>query len=372
MKTKISITVAAIIITLFSSCKVGRFVRYNYANITDHKIFPSRTVEKGDTPFTFPYKDNGYVPDSLTVTANGKTGRISFETYLEDNKTVAFVIIHKDSITYEKYLNKYDEASIINSFSMAKSVLSILVGCALEDGKIKSIEEPITNYLPHLKENGFEKVTINHLLNMTSGIEFNESYINPFGDAASFYYGTNLRKEVRKMKLQREPGTAYRYRSGDSQVLGMVLEAALQGQTISNYLQEKLWKPLGMEFDASWSLDKEKDGVEKTFCCLNARARDFAKIGRLYRDKGVWEGKRIVSEAWVANSTKYDTTQNRSGGYQYQWWIPAKDGSFMAEGILGQFIYVHPKKNLVIVRLGEKTGKTGNWEGIFEGIAAKL
>ena len=366
--TKLVIFVS--IITVFTSCKVGRFVRYNFANITDHKIFPSRTIETSTNFFNFPNAQTGYVPDSLKVTSKGVKAYVPFEKYLKDNKTVAFLIIHKDSIRYENYFNSYDEASIVNSFSMAKSVLSILIGCAIDDGKIASINEPITNYLPDLKENGFENITIDHLLNMTSGIEFNESYINPFGHAASFYYGTNLRKEVSKLRSQVDPGEQFSYRSGDTQVLGLVLEAALKGQTISNYLEQKIWKPLGMEYDATWSLDREKNGIEKTFCCLNARARDFAKIGRLYLNKGNWNGKQIVSKEWVAQSTKYDTTNNRSGNYQHQWWIQ-NDGVFEAEGILGQHIYVNPTKELIIVRLGEKVGKTGNWTGLCNAISTK-
>ena len=373
MKTKILFVCFSLcMITLFSSCKVGRFVRYNFADITDHKIFPSRTIERAPISYTYPYNDLGYTPDSITVTRKGTKSKIPFETYLEENKTVAYLVIHKDSITYEKYFNKYAENSIVNSFSMTKSVLSILVGCAIDDGLITSIDEPITDYLPELKPNGFESVTINHLLNMTSGIAFNESYVNPFGQAASFYYGTNLKKEVSKLRLDIEPGSECRDRSGDSQLLGMVLDSALKDQTLSEYLEEKLWKPLGMEFDATWSLDRQKDGIEKTFCCLNARARDFAKLGSLYLHKGNWNGKQIVSKEWVESSTKYDTTQNRAGNYQYQWWIPNKDGSFQAEGHLGQYIYVHPEKELVIVRLGKNYGKTGSWTSISKGIASKL
>ncbi|MDT0554952.1 serine hydrolase domain-containing protein [Patiriisocius hiemis] len=367
----IKLVLFLVLTSLFSSCKVGRFVTYNFADITDHKIFPSRTIETSQEPFLYPYTQNGFVPDSLSVTRKGKNTRVPFKTYLEDNKTVAFIIIHKDSIRYENYFNKYDETSIVNSFSMAKSFLSILVGCALDDGLITSIKEPITNYLPELKANGFENITIEHLLNMESGIEFNESYINPFGHAASFYYGTNIRKEVSKLKVEVKEGKRFSYRSGDSQILGLVLDAALGEKNISEYLEEKIWKPLGMEYNATWSLDRKKDGVEKTFCCVNARARDFAKIGTLYLKKGNWNGKQIVSKDWVEKSTKYDTINSKAGHYQHQWWINKKDNSYEAEGILGQHIYVNPEKEIIIVRLGKKVGKTGSWTSLFQGIAAK-
>ena len=366
-----TILVALLIALTFSSCKVSRFAYYNFANITDHKIFPKHVVAKPATSFQFPYATKPLIQDSLTVTSKGVKNKITFEDYLEDNKTVAYIVIQNDSIKYENYFNDYDEASIVNSFSMAKSILSILVGCAIDDGKIKSIDEPITNYLPELEGKGFEKVTINHLLNMTSGIYFNESYTNPFGDAATFYYGTNLRKAASKLTPTYEPGTRFKYSSGDSQLLGLVLDAAIGDTTISTYLEEKIWKPLGMEFDASWSLDRN-NGVEKTFCCVNARARDFAKIGRLYLNKGNWNGKQIVSKSWVDQSTKIDATGGNVARYQHQWWINTSDNSFEAEGILGQHIYVQPEKNVVIVRLGEKVGKTGSWTQVAQGIAAKL
>ena len=363
---------ALVIIITFYSCKVSRFAYYNYANITDYKIFPSRSIEKPEKPFTFQKTKKPLIKDSITITSKGKKTKQTFEDYLISNKTVAYLVIQNDSILYENYFNKYEEGSIVNSFSMAKSILSILVGIAIDEGKIKSIKEPVTNYLTNIKDEKFKDITIEHLLNMTSGIAFNESYTNPFGDAATFYYGTNLTKAVNKLKVEQEPGTRFKYSSGDSQVLGMVLQAALKEESISEYLEKKIWKPLGMEYDATWSLDRKNNGVEKTFCCLNARARDFAKIGRLYLENGNWNGKQIVSKEWVRNSTKVDSTGGNVARYQHQWWINQKDNSFEAEGILGQHIYVNPEKNVIIVRLGKKVGKTGSWTQIAQSIAAKL
>jgi len=354
-----------VLLVLCSSCKLGRFVVYNFANITDHKIFPKNEVAKGSTTFTFKEGMNQAPFDSLTVTAKGKKTRVSFEEYLAQNKTVAFLVIQNDTIKYEKYLAKYDESAIVASFSMAKSVLSMLIGAALEDGLIKSTDEPITNYLPELTKNGFDKVTIEHLLDMSSGIKFNESYVNPFGQAASIYYGTNLRKEVAKMKLIHEPGTHFSYSSGDTQVLGLVLNAALKDQSIAQYLSEKIWQPLGMEYDASWSKDRKKNGVEKTFCCINARARDFAKLGRLYLNKGNWNGQQIITEEWVNKSVIPDEENGGDGFYENQWWLK-EDGSYAAEGILGQYIFVDPNTNIIIVRLGKNYGKTSAWQKVFK------
>ena len=345
---------------LLTSCQLGRFVFYNFADIKDHKKFPSRELTSSDAPFNFQTTSSGKFPKEL----NAKP----FDKFLMDNNTLAFLIIKNDTIQYEKYFKGYDKQSIVPSFSMAKSVTSILIGCAIDDALILSVEEPITVYIPELKENGFDKVTIKHLLQMTSGIKFNESYVNPFGDAASFYYGLNLRKEIRKMKLKREPGKKFEYVSGNTQLLGLVLERALNGKTVSAYLQEKIWTPLGMEYDASWSIDRKKNGLEKTFCCLNACARDFAKIGRLYKNKGNWNGKQIVSQKWVEESTKLDTTEGSASYYQYQWWLPVPNEDFMAQGILGQFIYVNPARDLIIVRLGKNEGKA-DWWSIFTALA---
>lgn len=358
MKKFYFIFLAIIVLTTLNSCKVTRFVVYNFADINDYKKFPVRNIENGTTKFIFPTAEIGKVPKGIDIKGKNEP----FEKYLEDNKTVAFLIIQNDTIQYEKYFGKHNETSIVPSFSMAKSITSILIGCAIDDKLIQSVEEPITNYIPELKENGFDKVTIEHILQMTSGLDFNESYSNPFGDAATFYYGTNLRKAINKMKLKTEPGKQFEYVSGNSQLLGLVLERALKNKTVTQYLEEKIWKPLEMEFDASWSLDRKKDGLEKTFCCINARARDYAKIGKLYLNKGRWNGKQIVSEDWVKQSTKIDTTNGSAWYYQYQWWLPTKTGDFMAQGILGQYIYVHPKKNLIIVRLGKKEGKADWWK----------
>ncbi len=351
-------------VVVFQSCKLGRFVFYNFANITDYKIFPYRTIETSPSPFIFAEARHPKLPEDIETDNNNEP----FDAYLDRTKTVAFLVIQNDSIQYERYFNKYAKESIAASFSMAKSITSMLIGIAIEEGKIQSVNEPVTNYIPELKPNGFGTVTIKHLLQMTSGLDFNESYTNPFGHAATFYYGTNLRKAINKLKLKDAPGEKFDYTSGTTQLLGLVLERALRTQTISSYLEEKIWKPLGMEYDATWSLDRKKDGLEKTFCCLNARARDFAKLGRLYLRNGDWNGTQIIPEQWVKASTKLDTAEHSAPFYQYQWWLTKNAEQFYAQGILGQYIFVDPHKNLIIVRLGEKTSKV-NWPRLIAQVA---
>jgi CubicO group peptidase (beta-lactamase class C family) len=175
-----------------------------------------------------------------------------------------------------------------------------------------------------------------------------------------------------KMKLKYPPGEHFDYQSGSSQLLGWVLERALRKaddpRTITAYLNDKLWAPLGMEYPASWSIDREKDGIEKTFCCLNAPARDFAKLGSLYLHKGEWQGKQLVPKDWVAQSTRVDSANGSAWYYQYQWWLPSREGDFVAEGILGQYIYVDPARGLVIVRLGTNEGKL-DWSSLLHSLA---
>jgi CubicO group peptidase (beta-lactamase class C family) len=342
-----------------ASCQFGRFVWYNFADIQDYRRFPSRPLTAVPEPFTFQQAVPGRAPRMIE---DPDRGHIPFDTYLEDQHTVAFLIIQHDSVQYERYFRGYADSSIVASFSMAKSVTSILIGCAIADGLIGSVDDPITRYLPEMKSPGMERVTLRHLLQMTSGIRFNESYVNPFGDAADFYYGRNLPADMSRLRMAREPGTDFEYISGNTQILGWVLARVLKAKTITQYLQEKIWTPLGMEYDASWSLDRKQDGLEKTFCCLNARARDFAKIGRLYLHQGNWQGQQLVPADWVTASTRADTSAGGVSYYGYQWWLPSGEGDFMAEGILGQFIYVHPAKDLIIVRLGQKTGKADWWQ----------
>ncbi len=350
---------------LLSSCLVGRYVVYNFSDIRDHQKFPSRPLQQGGQPFLFAGTATGKAPRSI----DHKGKKLSFDDYLKQSNTVAFMIIQNDTIQYEQYFRGYDQASVVPSFSMAKSFTSILIGTAIDDGLIRSVAEPVTNYVPELKGSGLDGVTIEHLLQMTSGIRFKESYYSPFAGAASYYYGRNLRKKLFRMRPKEAPGKSFEYISGGTQLLGLVLERSLKGKTVSDYFSEKIWGPLGMEYNASWSIDQRKAGMEKTFCCVNAVARDYAKIGRLYLNGGEWNGRQIVSRDWVKASTKFDTSHGSVPYYQYQWWLPSRAGDFMAQGHLGQYIYVHPGKKLIIVRLG-KNGGGVDWWTTFTSLAA--
>lgn len=368
LRTKYFLFLLALFI--IASCQVSRFFVYNFADIRDYKKFPSHPIEKPDVAFRYTHAVNNKIAQSKISYNNGK--EVELEKFIKQHNSVAFLIIRNDTILYEKYFRGRDSSSYVPSFSAAKSYTSALIGCAIADSLITSENDPVTKYIPELKKNGFDKVTIKHVLQMTSGLKFGESYFNPFGDAAAFYYGRNLRKKMLKMKLKYEPGTKFSYLSGNTQLLGFILERALKGKSISRYLQEKIWQPCGMESNATWSTDNKKNGIEKTFCCLNATAHDFAKFGRLYLNKGKWNGKQLVPEEWVKKANSIDTAQGAAWYYQYQWWLNnprVKD--YCAIGFLGQYIYINPKKNVVIVRLGKNEGGI-YWPSVFGKICKEL
>lgn len=352
---------------LLKSCTIGRMAVFQFSDIKDYKRFPSRPLSPSETPFVFPSLPNDAGPYGM-VPVLVPPGRASLDSVLEHSKTVAFLVVHKDTIRYERYFEGYAEDALVASFSMAKSYTSALIGVAIAEGHINSINDEVVEYIPELEARGWSGVTIEHVLQMTTGVKHQENYFNPFAGVAKSYYGRNLVRQVEKLDMDYAPGTRFKYLSINTQILGEILVRAT-GQDLTSYLQEKLWGPMAMEHDATWSLD-QREGREKAFCCLNATARDFAKFGRLFLHKGKWEGEQLVPEAWVEASTKIDESLGSRTYYQYQWWLPSKDGAFAAEGHLGQFIYVHPAHDLVIVRLGKKSGGV-NWYQVFKDIAAQ-
>ncbi len=359
MKNKVGIFL--LIIVALQSCLPARFAWYNFSNITDHKIFPSRSLPQSSTPFQFIHAQR---TDWI-----GDINLFKVDSIVRHNNSVAFLIIRNDSLLFENYYQNYTQESTVASFSAAKSYTSALIGAAIADGSIKSVDDPITNYLTELKMNkGFDKITIKHLLQMTSGIKANENYYNPFGQTAKIYYGRTLRNYIKKLKIEHEPGTKFAYRSINTQLLGFIVERAT-GMDITTYLDEKIWKHLGTEYEASWSIDKKNGGIEKTFCCINAKARDFAKFGRLYLNEGSWNGQQILPKQWIQESTTATTEEGGASFYKYQWWMTRK--GYEANGLHGQYIYVSPGKNVVIVRLG-KSGNKFPWEQFFDQLAERL
>lgn len=280
---------------------------------------------------------------------------------LEKFESLAFLVFKKDSILYEEYWNEGAKGSITNSFSMAKTFVSVLVGIAIGEGKIKSVDQSVGDFLPEFKNGENAKLKVKHLLTMSSGIDFDEDYISPFAYPAKAYYGSDIRTLTMKYKLTEEPGKVFKYLSGNTELLAFVLEKAT-GKSISAYASEKLWIPLGASKSAFWSLD-HKDGVEKAYCCFNSNARDFARIGALYMHQGNFNGNQIVPAEYVQQSivpaNLVDEENKPNDRYGYSWWMLDYKGMhiYYARGILGQYVVAIPDKNILMVRLGHKRSK---------------
>ncbi|MBC5993821.1 serine hydrolase domain-containing protein [Pontibacter cellulosilyticus] len=335
-------------------------VVYNFADIDDRNIFDQREIDA-------PRKEQ---PWPLAKNYNKLSLPEDLEQQHLDIQSVAFLLIHNDSILYEQYWDGYSAKSLSNSFSMAKSIVSMLVGVAIKEGKIRSVEQPVADFLPEFREGDKSKIKIKHLLWMSSGLNWDESYSSPLSVTTEAYYGSDLKKVIDRLEAVEEPGRQFSYKSGDTQVLGLVLKAAT-GKSLSELTEEKLWKPLGAAEDAEWSLDRP-DGIEKAYCCFYSNARDFARLGKLYLQNGVWNGDIIVPPAYVKasltpNGLVDERDQEKVDFYGYQWWLlPNYKGQdvFYARGILGQYIIVIPEKNIVMVRLGkERAERVGKHPG---------
>jgi CubicO group peptidase (beta-lactamase class C family) len=358
-----------------------RVIFWGESDYKDLEKFPARTIHKAPPTFTFDQlpADNPYASQIEAIGDDATDGRV--EDYLEASGTTTFLVVRDDELLYEKYFNGYDKDSLQTSFSMAKSYASALVGIAIDEGYIKSVDEPITNYIPELlkKDERFKSITIRHLLTMSSGIKYEEGGDLPWGEEADdtkTYYATNLRELALNCQIEGKPGEYFEYNNYNPLLVGMIVERAT-GMPVSRFLQEQLWKPVGMEADGSWSLDSKKSGFEKMESGVNARARDFARFGMLFAKEGRnWEGEQLISRSWVEESTRADATTDPSLEYQYFWWVdtPGSKNHFSARGKYGQYIYVAPEKDLVIVRLGKEEGEQGYdyWISLFEELSTKL
>jgi CubicO group peptidase (beta-lactamase class C family) len=243
---------------------------------------------------------------------------------------------------------------------MAKSIVGILTGMALDEGKIKSIHQPVGDFLPEFKIPPNDQLTVYHLLTMSAALNWDENYSSLTSETTEAYYGKYLRKQMLRLKTTGTPGVEFNYQSSCTQLLGMVIEQAT-GKTLSDYASEKLWKPLGAEQEARWSLD-HKNGIEKAYCCIYSNARDFARIGKLMLDSGRWKGKQLISEDFVLQSVRPAPLSDKGQPnkvYGFQWWIGNYSGRnvFYARGILGQYIIVLPEEKIIIVRLGHLRDK---------------
>jgi len=324
---------------------------YQFANIDDYEIFDNRTViASAHDPWEEPAGYNtGDIPEE-------------YEEDFDKLNTVAFLVIKNQKILFEKYWDDYSDESLSNSFSMAKSIVSLLVGIAIDEGSIKSVDQAVGDFLPGFSEGQKAKLKIRHLLEMSSGLSWKDSYFNPFSKTAKAYYGSDLRELVINLENEKEPGVKFEYKNCNPQILALILKEAT-GMSISAYASQKLWKTMGARQDALWSLD-DINGIEKAFCCFNSNARDFARFGQLILNNGKWDGRRIISSDYLENALKpvshlKDKHEKAVDYYGWQWWIQEyKDQViYSMRGLKGQYVFVIPDRDMVIVRLGRKSSK---------------
>ena len=315
------------------------------AFLEDYKEFPNRTIHKGTAQPWAVSKDYNSVPatDKLNTTH-------------KNLQTVAFLIIKNDSIWHESYFDGYTNTSKSNSFSIAKSIVSAALGKAILEGKIKSLDQKVTDFFPKLKGKFAKEVTVGDLSSMASGLSWDEKYYSPFSIVTRAYFDDHLKEVILGLSIKDKPGQEFRYLSGATQLLAMCIEKAT-GEYLSNYVSEHFWKPMGAENDALWQLDEADTGIEKAYCCIASTARDFARFGKLYKQNGVWNGKQILPRSFVEKSLQPRFSD--SPEYGYGWWLHQINGKsvFYMRGHLGQFVIVLPEDDVIIVRLGHLKGK---------------
>ncbi len=331
---------------ILKGIRVVYLTGHTTAFIDDFKYFDSESIPASTNPQPWPKAE-----DYNTISAT--------ETLTKTNKefgTVAFLIIKNDSIWYEKYAEGYSNASQTNSFSMAKSVVSALLGKAIDDGYIKSLDQSVGDFYSEFKGTN---LTVGDLSSMASGLNWNESYKNPFGITARAYYDDNLAETILNLKVVETPGKEYKYLSGNTELLAMVIQKAIQSTSmdLSAYLYESFWQPMGAENPALWQVDDDEHRLVKAYCCIGSNARDFARFGKLYKDSGMWNGTQLLDSTFVAKSIRPRFKETPEYGYGF--WLNKHNGKavFAMRGILGQYVIVIPEDDVIIVRLGHQRGK---------------
>lgn len=320
------------------------FKGHTTAFLEDYKEFPNRKIENGAAQPWAIAKDYNTVQATETL-----------EKIHQELQTIAYVIIKNDSIWHESYFDGFDQNSKSNSFSIAKSIVTMALGKAIMQGKIKNLDQKVIDFFPELKGNFGPEVTVGDLSSMASGLNWDERYYSPFSIVTKAYFHNDLNGVILDLEINEKPGQSFKYLSGATQLLAMCIEKAT-GQYLSDYVSTQFWQPMGAENEALWQLDDKSTGIEKAYCCIASNARDFARFGKLYLNNGKWNGKQLLDSTFVK---KCITPRFKaSPEYGYGWWLHnflGKDLYYM-RGHLGQFVIVIPKDDLIIVRLGHVKG----------------
>lgn len=319
---------------------------HSTAFLQDYRHLPTRVVANDtiSTPWSVSGSYNKVAPTRDLVKMH------------EDLKTTAFLVIKQDSIWHEAYYDNYDKNTIGNFFSVSKSIVVAALGKALELGYIGSLEDKVKDYLPSLQGAYSDSLKVIDLARMSSGLEWEESYYSPFSITTQAYFDRDLRSVMLSLDIVDLPGKEFVYKSGDTQLLAMVLQESTK-QNLSSFVSEYFWKPMGAENPALWQLDHKGTGIEKAFCCFTSNARDLARFGKLYLNHGNWNGRQILDSVFIQRSISPGLASNPE--YGLGWWLVNYNNIdyYYMRGHLGQFVIVDPLNELIIVRLGHIKGQ---------------
>ena len=323
----------------------------NTAFISDYEYFDNREI-KSDNPQPWALHKQ-----YNTIDESDKLNELN-----DKRKTKSFLVIKNDSILFEKYYDGHKQTDISNSFSVAKSIVTSMLGKAIMEGKIKSLDQPVSDFFEEYKNGLASELTVGDLASMSSGMKWNEKYYSVINITSESYFTDDLRSVILGQEIENKPGKGFRYSSGDTQLLAMIIEKAT-GTSLSNYLSQKFWDPMGAENLALWQIDSEESGMEKAYCCIAATARDFARFGKLYIDKGKWGDTQILDSSFVELSL--NPVFDDSPFYGYGWWLYEYEGKkvFTMNGHRGQFVISFPDENIIIVRQGDFNNKGRVSEG---------
>lgn len=316
------------------------------------KLFPTHVVKAGGKARALP----------AGAPLDGLGGAAAVDEAMARLNVAGLLVLQDGKVRLERYARGFGPGQRWTSFSVAKSLTSTLVGAAVKDGFIKSIDDPVVRYIPELKGSAYEGVTVRHILTMTSGVRWNEDYTDPKSDVARMFatpapagqdatvtYLKTLRREA-------PPGTKWVYKTGETNLIGVLVRRAT-GRTLASYFSHKIWRPYGMEADAFWQIDES--GQEVGGCCLSMTLRDYGRVGQFILEGGKARGKAVVPAWWVAEATRKQAEIGAPGrGYGFQWWTGA-EGTFDAVGIFGQMIHIDPKRRLVVVMSSAWPSATG-------------
>lgn len=335
------------------SVSLHSFKDENLAHTFQHtpEIQPTRKISSGQNTYQFLKEDNVTLSDGFQY--EGKF--YASDKFMEDTKTSAMLVIKDDVIRYEQYFFGGNEDTLFSSNSMGKSFVSALMGIAVSEGYVGSVEDPIGKYIPEFVGTELEKIPIRACLQMASGINFDEEK-DMSGFSMRTLMGRPAMKVISKYGVQEEPYTYRRYLSINTEILGQIIKNAT-GRGLADYMEEKLWKRMGAAHDAYWTLS---NGTELAMGGLSVSLRDYARFARLYLNNGSYNGEQILEKDWIRNSVDIRAEYSRPGsnydaynaiGYGYQWWVPqGEQGEFMAIGVYGQWIYVNPSNRVIIVK----------------------